>query len=457
MPAVKPANFFQKKLMAQRGRPRKNPLPDVDLIDVETAGGESLPADGQTIMVENRLNQRWIEPRPVPPAKNVSPIAEITGTEDSEDEGYFSEVETEEPPTNQLDELFSGFESAESVVTVVVYEFPNFERDGNSSMGSAKKIFAGTADLPADVRTQDALLQFVREKYAHPTQPIWHFKLQLRQKGRVGRTSKVLSVRPYSPYHEPVNESTKPAFLPAAPAPPPVDPMSEIEKSLKLVERLKSIMGPPAVAPVVSPAPQTPDQIPLQSAIFRIISEDKELVSKTIERFLPAETPLEAAEAPWWQAVVREAAPAVAPLLVSALGGLLTRFMNPATAGPAANPNTATPAAEPAPPAQQIETTIQPRQVAIPEDLAQAIGAILHGIENGIAVNFTAETIAHLAESKPALGAQLDPLLNNEPAQVLHYISSLSPQAAKICEMPGAEDYIKQLQAEFGDDEPEAA
>ena len=172
---------------------------------------------------------------------------------------------------------------------------------------------------------------------------------------------------------------------------------------------------------------------------------------------MPAETPLEAAEAPWWQAVVREAAPAVAPLLVSALGGLLTRFMNPATAGPAANPNTATPAAEPAPPAQQIETTIQPRQVAIPEDLAQAIGAILHGIENGIAVNFTAETIAHLAESKPALGAQLDPLLNNEPAQVLHYISSLSPQAAKICEMPGAEDYIKQLQAEFGDDEPEAA
>ena len=96
-------------------------------------------------------------------------------------------------------------------------------------------------------------------------------------------------------------------------------------------------------------------------------------------------------------------------------------------------------------------------QVTIPEDLAQAIGAILHGIENGIAVNFTAETIAHLAESKPALGAQLDPLLNNEPAQVLHYISSLSPQAAKICEMPGAEDYIKQLQAEFGDDEPEAA
>ncbi len=294
----------------------------------------------------------------------------------------------------------------------------------------------------------------MRERYAHPTQPIWHFKLQLRQKGRVGKTSKVLSVRPYSPYQEPVSESMKTQSLPAAPAPVPVDPFAEVEKSLKFVERLKAITGTPAPAPVQTPASQRPEDISLDAAIFRMISEDKELVSRTIERFIPAEPVAEAAEIPWWRDVIKEAAPHVAPLLVSGLAGLLTRFFNPQTPPAGAEPVSATPPPAGGPP--PIDVSIAPRQVGISEELGQAISAILHGIENGIAASFTAETISRLAESRPALESQLDPVLNNPPSQVLHWISSLTKEAAKVCEMPGAEDYIKQLQAEFSEQEPEA-
>ncbi len=403
--------------------------PQAEVVQIEKT--ENKP-DKPVKKVRNSLRQEWIEEIPV---ETAAPIATAQPTEPQNDVVMVEGDDLfEDPPDNPIDELLREIGSGVDDHKAVVYELPNYHRDGNSSIAHAETIFCGAVSIPPHFRTKGELLQLIQEKYAKPGKEFYDFSVVVKSR-RIKRVLPVVRIRPIA------GGESKPTQASGADnVISPVnqrDPLEELEKNAKVFERLKKIFGNDrAENPVIASG----QPLTTEAAILKLVSDDPEKISRIADRFLGGK---ESDAPPSWLTALL---PVAAPLITS----LIERLTAQPPAAPAPLP-AQIPAAHPA----GQEQTEPPAEPPFAAKYRYLVGRILHGIENDLGGAFIGEEIAIHCDRDAQLDAAFLPFVGAPTLELKAQLASLSPKAATVLLQPNADQFLTDLQTYLKGEESE--